>query len=376
MTKVAFLFLSPLTSDNPDFLFRVPIRMAKILGESGEVHVIYSGDLSDDLLKEAGIRVHRFRNALSNLPVLKYLAPAIAARSIALREHLDSISNVWGHFRLIPIAWALIGCSTALVGRVAGTPVGLVPPTGSRARIRRRLGLWIERWSLLSCDQVHVLSESLFTTMRKRGVPGSRMTVISTGCDTDSFRPRGWRWPKGEAPRLLFVGRLVETKGVSEALRAVTLLRSRGLDARLTIAGDGPLRRSIETEVGDPPADSAVYVRGYVPHDKLPSLFRQADFLVLPSASEGLPNVVMEAMSSGIPVVASDMPSTRMLLGEGRGTLCSPQAEEIADAITRLWNDPEAAVGIARRAREFVVRHHGLRVVKDRYLRLYAGTEG
>ena len=106
---------------------------------------------------------------------------------------------------------------------------------------------------------------------------------------------------------MLFVGRLVEGKRPGDVVRAVAQLRERRPGAELYLCGEGPLREEptgLATELG---ASDAVYFLGHLPYDEMPRIYRAGDALVLPSRAEGMPQTVIEAMASRIPVVASDL---------------------------------------------------------------------
>jgi glycosyltransferase involved in cell wall biosynthesis len=170
--------------------------------------------------------------------------------------------------------------------------------------------------------------------------------------------------PDAAVPRsrneLLFVGRLVEKKGLSHLLDAMPRVLRSHPHARLTIAGFGPLRGELENQARRLGIDGQVSFPGAVPQAELPSLYRRAAMVVAPfvrAASgdqEGLPVVLMEAIGCGCPIVASDIPGVRDLAGEDNEDTLGPPGDvpALAAAITRLLDDPQraAALAIARRA--------------------------
>jgi teichuronic acid biosynthesis glycosyltransferase TuaC len=161
--------------------------------------------------------------------------------------------------------------------------------------------------------------------------------VLHNGVDTALFTPRDSDDGRGTAPtlRTLSAGRLVDTKANDLVVRAIAMLSARGLSVEHTIAGDGPemgrLRR-LATELGI--ADRVRFTGAY-PHADLPALMRESDLFVLPSWDEAFGIVYLEAMASGVPVIAaSDGGATDIVTEGADGWLVGPRdVDAIADAI-------------------------------------------
>ncbi len=160
--------------------------------------------------------------------------------------------------------------------------------------------------------------------------------------------------------KLLFVGRLVPRKEVAVLIEALARLRVRGRDVELEIVGDGPEREkllSLARRTGFAPS---ITFRGMLDEAGVAGTLRNADLLVVPSSSEGLPAVIMEAMASGLPVVASEIDGIPELVRHGEtGFLVPPRdPERLADAITRLLDDPAMARRMGDAGRRLVARRH------------------
>lgn len=205
------------------------------------------------------------------------------------------------------------------------------------------------------------------------GVPPHRLLLLPNVVDVGRFVPRPER--VGTAVRLLAVGRLGPEKRLDRLLRALAAVRRRAVvPVRATIVGDGPLRRDLEAEaarlglVGDRVTFVGA-VADVAPH------YRAADLLVLTSDWEGTPNVVLEAMASGLPVVATDVGGVADVVPADAGRLV-PRDDEpaLADAILDLVGDPAARRACGRRARVFVERHHATARLGVALRRLYAAA--
>jgi glycosyltransferase involved in cell wall biosynthesis len=133
--------------------------------------------------------------------------------------------------------------------------------------------------------------------------------------------------------------------------------------ARLVLGGEGPLRDSLARQAVEQGIESRVTFAGRVPWDKVPALLAAADIFVLPSVRDesgnvdGLPTVLLEAMSSGSAVVASDIGGVSLVIENGRTGLCVPpgDVQALAGAILSLAREPEKGRELGRAARQAVV---------------------
>lgn len=150
-------------------------------------------------------------------------------------------------------------------------------------------------------------------------MPGLDVPEIPNGVDTARFSPAR---RDAEACELLFVGRLAPQKGVDVLLRALAQIPG---GWRLRIAGDGPERDRLTTLANSLGLSERVDFLGWTQRDALPALYRSADVFVFPSYDEGMPNVVLEALASGLPIVATRIAGTEQLVNDGEnGTLVPP----------------------------------------------------
>jgi len=174
------------------------------------------------------------------------------------------------------------------------------------------------------------------------------------------------RPPRQAVPpfHLLALGRLVEKKGFPLLLDACRLLSEGKVDFRLSLAGDGPDRRLLQSLAQDLGLSDRVEFLGHVPHNQVPELFRQADVLVMPCKvarrgdRDGLPNVILEAMALGVPVVATDVNGVAEAVHPGEtGWLVPPEEPRLlAQAIREALDQPVEARRRAQAGRELVQR--------------------
>jgi glycosyltransferase involved in cell wall biosynthesis len=226
---------------------------------------------------------------------------------------------------------------------------------------------WLFRWYLRtlgrgtfdSADVVFCYTAADGRRLREFGVE-TDIEIVPNGIDTERFRPDG---PTGDLietgdPTILFVGRLVEGKRPSDALAAIERVRESHPDARLVFAGDGPLGADLERHAADSGLGSAVEFLGTIPYEAMPQLYRAADLFVLPSRAEGLPRTVLEALSTGVPVVTSDLPQLRSIV-EGVGhTVPVGDVAGFAAALTDLASAPEQRTKFGEHGRKLVTAEY------------------
>jgi colanic acid/amylovoran biosynthesis glycosyltransferase len=189
-----------------------------------------------------------------------------------------------------------------------------------------------------------------------------KLEVCRLGIDPDAFEPDR-RAPHTGPFRLITVGRLVPVKGYHVLIAALTLLKERGRHVRLSLVGDGPDRSSLERHVADAGLAGDVSFEGSCNQDRVKSLYNQADAFVLTSFAEGVPVVLMEAMSMGVPSIATNITGVPELVTNGvHGILVTPSDEEdLAGAIISLMDNPDMRARFAKEAREKVSRDFNLR---------------
>jgi glycosyltransferase involved in cell wall biosynthesis len=193
-----------------------------------------------------------------------------------------------------------------------------------------------------------------------------KVVVIHCGIDPARFRPAACgeldRAPRGPVPfRVVCVGRLRAVKGQGVLLGACRLLAARGIAVECHLVGDGPDRAALEERVRASGLDGRVRFHGWRTPAEVAVLLRAADVAAAPSVPspdgqlEGTPVAIMEAMATGLPVVASRLTGIPELVDDGvTGLLTHPgDPVALASALERLWRDPteRARLGEAGRLR-------------------------
>jgi glycosyltransferase involved in cell wall biosynthesis len=362
-----------------------PLGMA--LRQAGhEVHFCCSpGDLLDALEEE-------------DFPVF----PLPIARNYDLIKHLVSLWRLCRFLRrtsfdIIHTHTPVAGLIGRVAARLAGVPFvvytahgfyfheGMNPPV-------RRLFVSLERFGGRLSDLVLVQSEEDYReALRERIVPHERLVHIGNGVDPTLFGEDIHAGEAGRARRALglndgpivgFVGRIVREKGVMEFVRAAAAVRRDHPQAEFVMVG-APLESDrddcwthvweLAKELG---ISGALHMTGY--RKDVPVLLSLFDLFVLPSYREGMPRALLEAMASGIPVVASDIRGCREEVEEGlTGLLVPPRDHErLAEAISLLLDSSERARRMGKAARERVAERFDERRIVSLQVRLFEELAG
>jgi sugar transferase (PEP-CTERM/EpsH1 system associated) len=242
--------------------------------------------------------------------------------------------------------------------------------------LRRLYRPFVSRYVALSRD----LADYLVVRV---GIPADRVVQIVNGVDSERFRPAfGGRAPITGCP---FVGDdlwLAGTVGRMQTVKNQTLLtraflRLLQLDpalrarARLVLVGDGPLRQECQALLRAADADHLGWVPGA--RDDVAEVMRGLDCFVLPSLAEGVSNTILEAMATGLPVVATAVGGNPELVEAGRTGELVPagEVEAMAQAMLKLARDPATAARYGRAARAEVERRFSLQAMVAAYQGVY-----
>jgi phosphatidyl-myo-inositol alpha-mannosyltransferase len=178
-----------------------------------------------------------------------------------------------------------------------------------------------------------------------RYFPDFEMKVIPNGVDVEVYRPGHTpiRHLRDDNLNILFVGRLEKRKGLGDLLRAYRALSSRVPQSRLIIVGDGPLRGRVESYISRHRLNNVV-MAGFVPDSVKPRYYASADVFCAPATgAESFGIVLLEALASGVPVVATEVPGYMSVLEPGRDSITVPPKNwrELAASLVILARDGE-----------------------------------
>jgi len=304
--------------------------------ELGDRHEMRLLNLTREEIPQAG--------RLTSANVRRTFADVRSVRRAARRGDVVHI-----HTALVPAVTMTRAGVLGLTARLRGAKVVLHVHSGLvelwiTTRTRRALA----RVALAPAHRVVTMSNPTREALASAGA--RRTIVIDNGVDVDRFEPAE---RSDDTPRILYAGLLTPRKGVVDLMRASEELGRRGVAHELVLAGgmpdEGPDAEAAVRAAAPPTA----VLLGALPYGEMPALYRTADVFCLPSWFEAMPLSILEAMASGLPVVATDVGDVRRIVEHGvTGLVLPPKRPELlADALVELLTDPvkRRAMGAAGR---------------------------
>ena len=223
----------------------------------------------------------------------------------------------------------------------------------------------------LKCDCFVALNETVVQELMAVGVPRRKIVALPNGVEVEEIEAKA-NYRLHNPGRIIFVGRLHKQKGLDTLLHACQQLCERYPDEiRLQLFGDGPLREELTALADRLGLTPHVEFRGET--DQVVKHLQEADIFVLPSRAEGVSNALLEAMSCGLPVVASDVPGNVDVVENGKnGLLFDVGApDSLAGQLLSLLRNAELRQRLGQAARRTVERKYSLGYVAGRYIALY-----
>jgi len=236
----------------------------------------------------------------------------------------------------------------------------------------------VGRLALSSYDRVVALYKKISEDVKMLGVPQGKVSMIPNGVDygkfegsLDSNKLRDELSIKDCEKILLFAGRLVKVKRVDVLISVTKMLLKEGLRVKTVIVGDGPMRKYYE-ELSRPLGNNVLFT-GYVPKKHMPMFYHMADIFVLPSLSEGLPNVLLEASAAGKVCVASGVNGVWDIIEHGKTGFITRNLDPSSyyRYVKILLMDENLSMRLGKNARAFVRKNFSWNTVVKKYVDMY-----
>ena len=203
--------------------------------------------------------------------------------------------------------------------------------------------------------------------LAKKFIPAMEIEIIPNGIDLDVFSPAPRSWTP---PHLLFVGRLVYQKGLD--LLLVALAKLINLKWEMTFVGDGSQLEELKQMAFSLGIQDRICFAGWRSRDELIHYYQEANLFVFPSRHEGMPNALLEAMSSGLPAIATRIAGNEeLVLDRHSGLLIPPNdIEALKDALHELLTKEDLCREMGTAAREYIASSYSWKVTAQTYLDL------
>jgi glycosyltransferase involved in cell wall biosynthesis len=314
--------------------------------------------------------------SITRLPTLnvKYIGAAIFLINLAVYLYRNRFSYAVVHAFQVGYTAALAISMANMLKKSSVLKLACSGPGGDIQKNRRS---WLGRFFLQCCRKasaIVVLNEAMRQELLETGYTGARIYAIANGVDTERYYPEEMHRDPGRQPAgpktILYAGRILfAQKRLDMLVRAAAKISDQ--DFKLLIIGNGPdaallqeicRRLCLDDRVQALPAvtDTAPYLHA-------------ADIFILPSDYEGLSNSLLEAMASGLAIIATDIPGNRELIEDGVTGILVPCGDEarLTAAIRALLHDDATAAAMGKRAREKAVRKYALDMTAQSYSDLY-----
>lgn len=272
--------------------------------------------------KLEGINIHRVNPGISSLPPL--ILHLIKSRTKAKILHIHTPSKIGKILTFIGFALGY-----KIVFKFPGQDI--INDNNFSSKI-----LWYTMFKTVSLFVV--LEDNTYQKLTSLSINKNKIFYVHNGVEMHKNK-KTIQYDK--KINLIFIGRLVPIKLCDQMIYACSLLHKKGIDFKLTIVGDGPLTQDLIDLTKELQLENHVFFEGH--KSNTISYMEKSDILILPSLSEGMSNVLLEAISVGLPIVATNVGSASTQVGTfGKQFLCDPyKPESLAEKIIILTNDPK-----------------------------------
>jgi len=335
---------------------RSAYQTLKVMARQADVHVFYPNAAYPKLLKPPSRIYSRLDRSMASLDVKAdyYDYPALpllsrpfngwmAARAVLPHVRAFAPDMIFSFF-IYPDGFAALK-----VGQALGVPVAAMSIGSDINRIGDRISAHHTRTVLREADFLLTVSDDLRRKAVSMGASAGRSRAVINGCDLAVFHPRDKRKARlkfaidADAEAVVYVGRMDMKKGLRELVEAAVSLHSRRQKLQVYMVGEGPDKPMIESAIQANQAGEFVHVLPSCAFDDVAVWMAAADVVTLPSYMEGCPNVVLEALTCGRPVVATNVGGIPEIMSEECGRLVPPRdpnalAEALDSVLRRDWD--------------------------------------
>lgn len=375
--------------------------LARRLSDMGHtVHVVAPYDPLVAETDEGGVIVHRFKYVpfeslniaghgrslqadVRMRPLVPLLMPSYVASAlnVALRIHRrERFDIVHGHW-VVPG-----GVIAAIAGRIADTPL-VITLHGSDVYLTRRNRLWaaFARYAYGQASLVTAVSDDLRLRAVQKGLPPDKSCVVSCGVDTarygigDGSRMRATLGIPQDSPVIGALGRMVHKKGFDCLISAMDRILATRDDVYCVIGGEGALHAQLVAQVARLGHAGRILLPGHIGWAETPDFYGMCDLIAVPSVVDargnvdGLPLVLLEAMASSRPVVASRVSGIPEVVEDGATGLLVPPGDpkSLASALVSLLSNNQLAACLGKNARASMIAKFDWSIIAERFQDIY-----
>lgn len=339
---------------------------------SNSLYIITASKATIFTERNYGKNVHIYRvdykawgSILARVAKFSYAQLKISYRLLKLSKKVDLWLFFLGEYSLLPMITAKLLRQNAIF-----------VPAGSSSKSGRAINdilakpiPFLERGNYLLSNKIILYSERLIQEWGLEKYRGKILIAHRHFLDFDKFKIE--KPLSGRDNLLGYIGRLSQEKGILNFMEAITKILEIRDDIRFLIGGDGPLRTKVEQYLSAENLNSKAKFAGWIPHDELPKCLNDLKLLILPSYTEGLPNIMLEAMACGTPVLATPVGAIPDVVSDGKtGFILEDNSPEcIAKNVIRALNHPNLGE-IAKNARTLIEKEYTYEAAVERYRKI------
>jgi N-acetyl-alpha-D-glucosaminyl L-malate synthase BshA len=364
---------------------------AKMLVKKGfEVHVVtqHNPHIPYEEIMD-GIHVHRFKwlepkefkalvhfnGLIDNFRLITYIISLFFNLMWIIKKY--NVNVVHSH-SVIPTGF--IG---VIVAKIMGKPVFITAHGMDVNNFEEKTFFkLLIQFSLNNCNKAIAVSKNLALKMISFGVDEDNILILRNAIDTDRFKPinnqkiRKIYNINNNDILILFVGYLDTFKGIFELINAFDKIQQDNKNVKLMIVGTGPKKHELKDKITKMNLKNSIIFTGKLRPDEMHDYYQAADIFTLPSYTEGLPLVVLEAMACGLPVVVSNVGGIPEVINEGEnGFLISPKNEEIlTKKLIILVKNTQLRNQFAKKSVKIIENEFDINKKINRLINLYNGS--
>jgi glycosyltransferase involved in cell wall biosynthesis len=368
--------------------------LCQSLAKNNEIHVVAPHDrgIPTQESLSAGIEVFRFRYAPEHWETLAYnggilpnlknnrwkllLVPFFVLSQLLLAIKLVRSND----YDVIHAHWIIPQGFIAAIARKFARrrlPVVLTSHGGDIFALQGSLFSRLKTWITRRTDHVTLVSSAMKEKATALGIRESNISVIPMGVDSQHT----FVLPAENVVRdgLIFVGRLVDKKGIEYLIRALPLVLEKNPQQRLTVIGDGPLKESLLALCASTGVQHAVTFAGSLPNQMIPAYLQKSAIAIIPSVvtasgdQEGAPVAIMETLACGCATIVSDYPGARdIIVDSHNGLLVTPKSPtDIAERINYLLENPLVCSSLGKEGRDSVIKEFDWQVIAANFMAVF-----
>ncbi len=235
----------------------------------------------------------------------------------------------------------------------------------------------LELRHIKSSNIITTVSESVAKELEEYGLNQDGISIVSNGVDENIFYPNK-NGTNNDIKYIMYAGRIEREKGLFDIIESANIICSKRADISFIIAGDGRDSNRLKKKIKKIGLQKRFIFLGQIEKDQMIKLYQNATLFILPSYREGLPTVLLEAMSCGLPIIATDVRGNRDLITNGKNGLLIPPKDpkKIAETILTLLNDKKLMKQLGNNARKTIIKNYTWNAVSNKFLKCYESLIG